>query len=137
MGGRFYLATRKDRATEAATIVAGLKALGWERTFDWSNRQDDSIAGYCDTAVAELAAVRAADALLVLLPGGYGTHVEIGVALALDIPIIIHAPDRKALETPYPCVFHYHPSVKLLVSDTVDVKAVISLLSTVPCKKSQ
>jgi hypothetical protein len=30
--------------------------------------------------------VRDADVLIVLLPGGYGTHVEIGAALALEKP---------------------------------------------------
>jgi hypothetical protein len=131
MGGRFYLATRKDRAAEAVTIVAALKTVGWERTLDWSNLRDNSVTGYSETAVAELAAVRAADVLVVLLPGGYGTHVEIGVALALGIKIIIHAPDRRTLETPYPCVFHYHPNVKVLISDPMDVDAVIALLAPV------
>jgi uncharacterized protein YecE (DUF72 family) len=32
----------------------------------------------------------------------------------------------KTLETPYPCVFHYHPAVKLLVSEVLDVHAVLA-----------
>jgi hypothetical protein len=34
--------------------------------------------------------------------GGYGTHAEIGAALALGRPIIIHAPNQQVLDTPYP-----------------------------------
>jgi predicted Rossmann-fold nucleotide-binding protein len=64
--------------------------------------------------------------LIALLPGGYGTHVEIGAALALGKPVILHAPDQKSLNTPYPCVFHYHPGVKLLISEVVDVDAVLA-----------
>ena len=70
--------------------------------------------------------MRRADVLIVLLPGGYGTHVEIGAALALSKPVILHAPDRKTLETPYPCVFHYHPGVKLFVSEVLDLDAVLA-----------
>jgi nucleoside 2-deoxyribosyltransferase len=61
-----------------------------------------------------------------LLPGEYGTHVEIGAALALGKPVILHAPDQKTLDTPYPCAFHYHPGVKLLISEVLDVDAILA-----------
>ena len=128
MPKRFYLATRKDRAAQAEVVVERLKAHGWQRTFAWTNQDDARSEGYADTALAELAGVREADVLIVLLPGGYGTHVEIGAALALGKPVILHASDRKILETPYPCVFHYHPGVKLLVSEVLDVGAVLACL---------
>ena len=54
-------------------------------------QKDTGPDGYADTALAEIAAVREADVLVVLLPGGYGTHVEIGAALALGKPVILHA----------------------------------------------
>lgn len=127
MPRRFYLSTRKDRSVQAGLVLEALKAHGWERTFDWTD-QDYGPEGYADTALAELAGVRDADVLIVLLPGGHGTHVEIGAALALGKPVIIHAPDRKTLETPYPCVFHYHPGVKLLVSEVPDVNAVLACM---------
>jgi Nucleoside 2-deoxyribosyltransferase len=77
--------------------------------------EDASSDEYGKIALAELKGVRDADVLVVMLPGGFGTHVEIGAALALGKPVIVHAPDRKTLATPYPCVFHYHPRVKLFV----------------------
>jgi nucleoside 2-deoxyribosyltransferase len=130
MPKRFYLATRKDRSAQAEVVVQALKAHGWERTFAWTDQDDAGCERYSDIALAELTGVREADVLIVLLPGGYGTHVEIGAALALGKPVILHAPDRKALETPYPCVFHYHPGVKLLVSEVLDIKAILASLPT-------
>ena len=127
MQKRFYLATRKDRATEADQLLEALKAEGWERTFTWIN-EETGADGHAKLAQAELAGVREADVLIVLLPGGFGTHVEIGAALALGKPVILHSPDRKTLETPYPCPFHYHPSVKLLVSENLNIEAVLNLL---------
>jgi hypothetical protein len=132
MAKRYYLSTRKDRSTRATPIVEALKARGWERTFVWKDEGGSSPDGYAETALAEIAGVREADVLIVLLPGGYGTHVEIGAALALGKPVILHAPDRKTLETPYPCIFHYHPSIKLLVSDPVDIGAVLACLPRNP-----
>lgn len=128
MPKRFYLATRKDRSEQAAPLLEALKAQGWECTFEWAAQDSSSIEGYRELAVKELAGIQEADVLIVMLPGGYGTHVEIGAALALRKKVILHAPDRKTLETPYACVFHYHPGIKLLVSETLDIKEVIACM---------
>jgi nucleoside 2-deoxyribosyltransferase len=128
MSKRFYLATRKDRATEADAISNELKDYGWERTLTWSDQAHADSESHAALAQAELRAVTEADVLIVMLPGGYGTHVEIGAALALGKPIVLHAPDQKTLETPYPCVFHYHPRIKLLVSESLNIKALLACM---------
>jgi nucleoside 2-deoxyribosyltransferase len=125
---KFYLATRKDRADQAEKLLESLKSRGWERTFTWTGEDKARAEEYSEVAVAEIAGIREADILIVLLPGGYGTHVEIGAALALGKPVILHAPDEKTLNTPYPCVFHYHPGVRLLISEVVDVGALLAHL---------
>lgn len=123
---KFYLATRKDRAAQAEKLLEALKSRGWERTFTWAGEDKAGAEEYPELAVAELAGVREADVLIVLLPGGLGTHVEIGAALALGKPVILHAPDQQTLNSPYPCVFHYHPGVKLLISEVVDENAILA-----------
>jgi nucleoside 2-deoxyribosyltransferase len=128
MAKRFFLSTRKDRSAEADALSAALKAHGWERTFAWTDQDGAGPEAHAKVAVAELAGVREADVLVVLLPGGYGTHVEIGAALALGKPVVLHAPDRKVLETPYLCVFHYHPGVKLLVSKVPEIDAILACM---------
>jgi hypothetical protein len=127
MAKRFFLSTRKDRSAEADALSASLKAHGWERTFAWKDEGSAAAGteGRAAIAVAELEGVRYADVLVALLPGGYGTHVEIGAALALGKPVVLHAPDRKTLETPYTCVFHHHPAVKLLISDPLDFGSIV------------
>jgi len=125
---RFFISTRKDRSAEADELSEALKANGWERTFTWTSEDTADSKRDADIAVAELKGVREADVLVVLLPGGYGTHVEIGAALALGKPVVLHAPDRKTLETPYLCVFHYHPGVRLLVSESLDVAALLTYM---------
>jgi Nucleoside 2-deoxyribosyltransferase len=124
----FYLATRIDRSEQATVLSKALEAHGWQRTFAWSDTERGRVETREATAVAELEGVRDADVLIVLLPGGYGTHVEIGAALALGKPVILHAPDLETLDTPYPCVFHYHPGIKLLVSEVLDVGALLACM---------
>jgi nucleoside 2-deoxyribosyltransferase len=128
MPKRFYVSSRKDRSEQANALSEALKAHGWERTFVWSNQPGVGPESWAATAGAELKGVRDADILVVLLPGGFGTHVEIGAALALGKKVLLHSPDQKTLENPYPCVFHYHPSVKIIVSETLEVSQVTSLI---------
>jgi len=123
---RFYLATQKDRAAQAAAIAEAMKAHGWEQTFAWTGQDEEGPEKHARTAVAELNGVREADVLIVLLPGGRGTHVEIGAALALGKPVILHSPDRKTLDAPYPCPFYYHPFVKIFVSEVLDVDVMLA-----------
>lgn len=129
MAKRFYLATRKDRADQANAISGVLKGFGWERTLTWSDQAFADSESYAELAQAELQAIQDADVLIVMLPGGYGTHVEIGAAIALGKPVILHAPDKKTLDIPYPCVFHYHPQVKRLISKSLDAKALLACMT--------
>jgi nucleoside 2-deoxyribosyltransferase len=130
MPKRFYLATRKDRSEQAVALLEALKAQGWERTFTWTALDGASTEGHGEIALKELAGVLEADVLIALLPGGYGTHVEIGAALALGKPVVLHSPDQRTLETPYRCIFHYHPAVKLLVSEALDIEAILACMPT-------
>jgi nucleoside 2-deoxyribosyltransferase len=128
MTKRFYLATRKDREAQANAISEALNSQGWQRTFVWIAQDSADTDRHAMVAQQELDAIRDADVLIVLLPGGYGTHVEIGAALALGKPVILHSPDRKTLDTPYPCIFHYHPGVRLIISEVVDLDAILASL---------
>ena len=125
---RFYFSTRLDRSSEATPLLEALKGQGWERTYVWSD-QTLSPDKSSDIATAELEGIRLANVVVVLLPGGYGTHAEIGAALALGKPVILHSPDHNTLNTPYPCVFHYHPLIHLIVSEVVDVETLIGQMT--------
>lgn len=128
MAYRFYLSTRKDRSEEGARISRALVEHGWECTFDWTAIGDSEHPDFPGVAQGEIEGIQQANVLIVLLPGGFGTHVEIGAALAFGELIIIHSPSQTVLETPYPCVFHYHPMVNRIVSECVDIDAVLDLL---------
>jgi len=128
MATRFFISAKKDRQLEVDAFANKLKAHGWERTLAWKHEDGANHKENSEIALAELQGVHEADVLIALLPGGFGTHVEIGAALALGKPVILHAPDLKTLETPYPCVFHYHPAVKILISASPDVDAILACI---------
>ena len=67
-------------------------------------------------ATREIDAVKAADFVVVLLPGGRGTHTELGAALALDKPVFLVAPHPQQLldSQGLPNPFYYHPLVQVV-----------------------
>jgi hypothetical protein len=86
----------------------------WGITYDWTKGgkiEDDHVRP--SIAIAEIEAVRLAWLLLMLVPGGRGTHVELGAALALGKTIIIVSSSGEETNGQYgfPPVFYRHPLV--------------------------
>lgn len=128
MTRRFYISTRKDRSAEGEALSHALIEHGWVCTFNWGSLAEPNPLDLERIALDEIEGVRQSDVLIVLLPGGFGTHVEIGAAIAYGKPIVLHSPSEAVLETPYRCVFHYHPLVKIIVSERLDLDAVLNAL---------
>jgi nucleoside 2-deoxyribosyltransferase len=62
--------------------------------------------------------VRKSDIVIVLLPGGRGTHVELGAALALEKRVYIWAEtDELFLYDERTCVFYWNSRVTRIVGD--------------------
>lgn len=94
---------------------------------EFSRRERDGFFRWA--AEAELAGVRAADLVLGLLPGGLGTHAEIGMALALGKPLVLYAakPEHFMLSSGNgdpACLFHL--LAKEMTSDWADVEAFVA-----------
>ena len=117
----FYVASGVANTERVSRAAAVLSALGHARTYDWTTH--GSVAAEpskrkSEVAAAEVFAISEADLVLILLPGGRGTHTELGLSLA-------DGRSRRILvwsETAAPfdgsdgfCVFYHHPAVTRLV----------------------
>lgn len=121
MGLRFYLATSLKRAEEASYLANLLKEVGWVQTFDWtqavdlqlSTSQEPASDSYrAEVCLQELEGVLSADVVVVLLPGGRGTHTELGAALAANKPVILVFKSLDDLNTDgHPMAFYRHPNI--------------------------
>lgn len=83
---RVYVATAFHNREERTKAIQALAELGIGITYDWAVEKEVDLAS---AGQADLDGVAKADAVVVLLPGGKGTHVEIGYALALEVPVIL------------------------------------------------
>lgn len=97
-----YIASSIKNAEWVRRVQQMIRDSGRSITYDWTTHGDvtwDGDARCREVAERELAAIEDADLLIVLLPGGKGTHVEIGAALALGRPVIVFADTRSISRT--------------------------------------
>lgn len=126
---KFYVASKLENQKRVAKLIAGLEAIGWECTYDWTTH--GSVATTPDkwgtVAEGELSGVREADVVIVWMPGGRGTHVELGAALALNKLMLMVGSDIDLQDGyDYDCVFHHHPSIIRFDADEYTETALIS-----------
>jgi len=129
---RFYIATRLERAAEHRIVRDVLIAAGHEITYDWTTHgsvQCDGIARIRDVAVAETHGVLLANIVIVLLPGGRGTRVELGLAIAAGKDVLLHTTDAGLLDgrSGRTCAFYHHPLVRHVAGALEDAGSWLAL----------
>lgn len=113
---KVYIATRLERWQDHNQVRDALAALGHTLTYDWTVHGSvwaDGAARIREVATLELEGVLDADLVVVLLPGGRGTHAELGAALGAGRPVLLHSLDPILLDaSPETCAFYHHPLVR-------------------------
>lgn len=82
---RFYIGSSLSNREAVSWYAQRLKERGWEHTYDWAklDPEAETPERLGEIAQRERRGVEEADAAVFLLPGGRGTHIELGMALAL------------------------------------------------------
>lgn len=115
---KFYVASgvpNAERVNEAAQVLA---ARGHERTYDWTKHGDvsaESPERKREVAMTEAQAVQGAELVALLLPGRFGTHAELGIAIAscANKRILLWSESSAPFDGEQGfCVFYHHPAVE-------------------------
>ncbi len=95
---RFYIASKLENFSQVQYVRDRLEEHGWTHTYDWTQHgsvKTVSTEILKDVAEKEFNGVADADVVIVLTPQGRGTHVELGIALALGKKVFIwHENDK-------------------------------------------
>lgn len=113
---KYYIATKLENHRTHNRVRDHLTALGHEITYDWTPHGPVFRSGLDrvrEVAELETRGVLDADFVVVLWPSGRGTHVELGMAIAANKPVIfisdVEAHHEATTET---CAFYHHPLVR-------------------------
>jgi len=108
MVGKFYCATSLTNSDQAKIMIRKLSDLGHQVSYDWTLHgrvtEPEKMFEICSN---EVSGVLDADVLIVLLPGGRGTHIELGLALGANKPVFFIVPQDFKVEV----CFYYHQNI--------------------------
>lgn len=119
----YYIATGLENVDEAKALHVLLQENGWVPTYDWTTH-GSAPERVDEISQLELDGVVRADIVFVILPGGKGTHAELGAALAKSrlteletcfseshVVIFGDNPSVQFERVKGTCVFYWHPAV--------------------------
>ena len=121
----FYVASSLENADQVRGFAMALVRWGYDWTYDWTRQGSVQSAGETvirEVAMKEMNGIHDADVVFVLFPGGRGTHVELGAAIALMKRVVIVPRMPEPLMQDRICAFYLHPGVEIVRPDfTIDV----------------
>jgi len=113
---KYYIATSIKRAKEHNQIRDALNNLGHKITYDWTlhgSVKNISLERLKEVGEDMIDAIKEADFIVVLLPGGKGTHTELGASIAYNKPVFVHALDANLMKLgDQTCAFYFHRLIK-------------------------
>lgn len=125
---KVYIATKLANHAQHNEVRDRLAEMGIGLTYDWTTHgsvKGSSEERLIEVAEAERAGVWFADLVIVLLPGGRGTHAELGMAVSQQRTTIIYAPPDLAKTafstTKDTCAFYWNWNIYRRVDSIDDV----------------
>ena len=135
---KFYVATSTERIPSHNQIRDDLKKWGYEITYDWTTHgsvRHTSKERLQEVAHAEFGAILNADFVVVLLPGGKGTHAELGFSIASKKKVFLHSENPMAFEMGSEvCAFYHHADVIRLCCP---IEEVAQTVRSILCKTEE
>lgn len=126
---KFYIATSLSRIKDHNLVRNALMAYGHKLTYDWTLQlsvESVSRKRLEEVSLKDLNGIACADWVIVLLPGGKGTHVELGFAIGRGKNVILHSEDDAFFELgPETNAFYHYPKLTRLTCPLVDVAALM------------
>lgn len=129
---KYYIATRLSRHKEHNIVRDALNEMNHKITYDWTihgSQKHVSLGRLEEVGEAQVEAIREADVVIVLLPGGAGTHTEFGIALGLNKKIIIHSESSEFFQLgDKACAFYFCKNLHQVQSDIEEFASKLPLL---------
>lgn len=118
---KFYIASSFANKEKVRAAADSLKEYGYIQTFDWTaNLRAASIDELKSYGELERRAVLESDFLVVLLPAGKGSHIEMGIAIGQGLPVYLVSETEEFFDFDVTSTFYHIPQVKILIGPVYD-----------------
>lgn len=88
---KFYIGSGMKNCELVNYYSKKLEEKGWKHTYNWAKNinGDETIKDLIEYSKLEQQGIIDSDVVIILLPAGRGTHIELGMALALNKKIFL------------------------------------------------
>lgn len=112
----FYIASSFKNINQVRALSHELQLKGYIHTYDWTqNERANSLETLSTLGEKEKVAVMHSDVVVILLPAGKGSHIELGIALGLGKRIYLYSPTDDLFEFDQTSTFYYVAGVNRFV----------------------
>jgi nucleoside 2-deoxyribosyltransferase len=113
---KFYVASSFGNLDAVRYVTSKLVDNGYFHTYDWTASEKAKGSLTLDDLKTigenEKKAVMESDFIVVLLPGGKGTHIELGIAIGQGKRVFLYSPDREIDNVETTSTFYQLPEVE-------------------------
>jgi nucleoside 2-deoxyribosyltransferase len=113
---KFYLASGLLNKQAVNYVSEKLVEVGFIHTYDWTkNEKASTFVELRAIGEAEKNAILASDVVIVLLPAGKGSHIELGIALGRGKKIFLYSADETVNDYDTTTTFYHLPEVEQVI----------------------
>lgn len=126
---KFYVASSLANREDVRSVSSELMNRGFTHTYDWTvNGRADTYQALETIGIKEKEAIMASDMVIILLPGGKGSHIEMGIAMGAGKKVYLHSFDEAVFNIEQASTFYLLPEIERIIG-TLDklVEAVCSV----------
>lgn len=117
----FYIGASLKNHELVNYVAKKLIANGWKHTYNWAENllEEETLEDMVKFATLEKRGVANADVVIIILPAGRGSHVELGMSLALNKKTYLYSEDGKEFEEKDTICFYQTPGI-IRLSGNID-----------------
>lgn len=128
---KFYIASSLRNVRNVRDVAEVLKSRGFIQTYDWTTHSKvDSISKLREIGNEEFAGVLDADVVIVMMPAGKGSHVELGIALGTKKKIYLYSSTHEINDIGKTTTFYHLDEVEQCIGSLEDLISTISMSHT-------
>lgn len=127
---KFYIGSGLKNGKIVNEFSKRLQNYGWEHTYNWAENEigNETKEDLMKYATLEQKAIEESDVVIIILPAGRGTHIELGMALALNKKVYLYSNSQEEFDIENTVAFYQLPSVQKIVGNMDEAINEIRLL---------
>jgi len=118
---KFYIGSGMKNSGLVNKYSKLLEENGWQHTYNWAKNinSNETIDDLIECSLLEQQGIIDSDVVIILLPAGRGTHIELGMAIALNKKVFLCSETEDEFSNENTVNFYQLPDIVRLVG-TID-----------------